>query len=1342
MEHLRQHDLQAVQAEDQFNQDILSVINAPQGLISGPVYSVPTVIHVLHAPGDTVIGSQSNPTDAEILAAFQSLNQGFRNVSFYDSSRGVDTEIEFCLTTQDSNGVYSTGITRHNGPTNVDVVQTDYWTGIAWDQTKYLNIYICSTITLGNGSFGGYGFFPSNHGTNRDGFLVANWTVNSPLAATLWVHEAGHYLGLYHTFGGGCTNNNCQTDNDRVCDTPPDNSAAFPANCADSVNTCITDTVDLSANNPFRPVSLGGLGDQLDPVYNHMDYTGSVCRQEFTQGQKDRMRAALTGTRASLLTGNQCLVVCAAPPMADFTASDDTVDVLDTLFLTNASTNSSQFEWQIDNVPFSTATDTGWVFTASGWYRVTLVATGDSAACGNSSLDVWIYVRCPVISDFTGMVTEIGVGDALTLTDASSGATSRGWYLDGVLQGSGTQFVHTFNSAGMYEVQLKSSNGQCPDSSDTRWVAVGRCFKGQDEQWQYGFASGQDFRSGAPSAYITTGFNATQGSASIADENGNLLFYTNGAGVWNRQFNPMPGSTVFIGNRFGDQILQILPMPGDSNLYYIFYVEYTPTYGLWYATVDMRLDSGRGAVTSVGNQLGALPYGGLTAVRHANGCDYWLTAWRRWANETYLYKVTSTGIDSVGMRPLASGFGQVKYSLDGTRYAVANGGNLFVYNFNASTGQFSNSIMLTHALQPFNHGVAFSPNGRFLYAGIFDNGNGTDRILQFDLNAGNQTAIQNSMTLVAAPVRKMRSLQNGPDGRIYVPQEFINALAVIEYPNRAGTACGYAADGTDVLPGALSRLYLPNLAPTFGWRTELGLQGPLQVCVGSQNVEYTLACSDSTIWDYRGGGSVASSAHTLLRLDFGAAGTDTLIVQSWYRCGPELSDTLLINVGTGASLDLGNDTTLCPSASLTLMPQAGLTVLQWQNGATTPSLTVSGAGLYWVEVQDNFGCIQRDSLTVHAWNQPPPMATLGPDTAICPGSQWLLVAGNSTYTYLWQNNSTDTAFTINSPGLYAVTVSDACGQTASDSVLVSLVPAPLVSLGNDSTLCIGDSLLLTAGSPSLSYLWQDNSILPTYTVTQAGTYSVQATDHCGQSASDTIVIGQFPAPMVDIGNDTILCPGATLPLDAGSGFAAYVWQNGASSSTLLAGAPGWYAVTVTDACGLSATDSLLVSPDAPQGVQLGNDTVLCQGDQIALDAGAGFGTYTWQNGASTQTLTVTTPGTYSVTVTNPAGCSYSDTLVITPCVGVPEVPDGIALRIFPNPTTGQPWLEVTGVPVGEAIAWQVYDLAGRRVMAGQTSAGAGRFRKRLDLRGLSDGWYRIAVVAGGHHEILSLALRR
>ena len=142
----------------------------------------------------------------------------------------------------------------------------------------------------------------------------------------------GHFLGLLHTFFGGCKNNNCLKDGDRVCDTPPDDNN-FPLTCTYAVNSCTTDEDDTQlAKSLSSSVSLGGLGDQNDLDDNYMDYILKNCRSAFTQGQADRMHFFVQDFFSALLKSKACYPPCSAMATAAFTASADSLHVGDTLF--------------------------------------------------------------------------------------------------------------------------------------------------------------------------------------------------------------------------------------------------------------------------------------------------------------------------------------------------------------------------------------------------------------------------------------------------------------------------------------------------------------------------------------------------------------------------------------------------------------------------------------------------------------------------------------------------------------------------------------------------------------------------------------------------------------------------------------------------------------------------------------------------------------------------------------------------------------------------------------------------------------------------------------------------
>lgn len=290
------------------------------------ILTIPVVIHVLHRssepnPGDGI----SNPKDEQILAGLSHLNQAFRNSGNFQASghndhpavQSVDVGIEFCLAQTDIYGQPTTGILRYESDEyselNADLEDpemqqwTDMQDGQAFPVTHYAHVWLVSKICRGTGTAqdpvncnnGGYAYYPATYQQVHNGVVSLSYLWGtSEMGSKNHIHEFGHYLGLYHTFQGGCPNGDCLLNGDRVCDTPPDSRTSFGA-CGEPDNSCFTDADDTSANNPFQT-------DQDDLYENYMDYTSNTCQNTFTQGQADRMRSALTEVRSQLLTSPGC----------------------------------------------------------------------------------------------------------------------------------------------------------------------------------------------------------------------------------------------------------------------------------------------------------------------------------------------------------------------------------------------------------------------------------------------------------------------------------------------------------------------------------------------------------------------------------------------------------------------------------------------------------------------------------------------------------------------------------------------------------------------------------------------------------------------------------------------------------------------------------------------------------------------------------------------------------------------------------------------------------------------------------------------------------------------------
>lgn len=185
----------------------------------------------------------------------------------------------------------------------------------------------------------------------------------------------------------------------------------------------------------------------------------------------------------------------------------------------------------------------------------------------------------------------------------------------------------------------------------------------------------------------------------------------------------------------------------------------------------------------------------------------------------------------------------------------------------------------------------------------------------------------------------------------------------------------------------------------------------------------------------------------------------------------------------------------------------------------------------------------------------------------------LLEAPSDMDCYLWSEGSMTASIVVNEPGKYWVEVLNGCAF-GSDTIAISLVNDLFtLDLGNDTTLCEGETLQLSAYSnPQATHFWQDGSMLPFYEVAAAGTYFVDV--NIGACVdSDTIQIGYSPLPEVDLGNDTIICMDDELVLNAaGEAVLYYQWQDGSADPEVSVTVPGFYSVLVANECGVASDE--------------------------------------------------------------------------------------------------------------------------------------------------------------------------
>lgn len=335
--------------------------------------------------------------------------------------------------------------------------------------------------------------------------------------------------------------------------------------------------------------------------------------------------------------------------------------------------------------------------------------------------------------------------------------------------------------------------------------------------WYFGNFAGIDFSSGRPISITNSGMAAMEGTTSISDINGNLLFYSNGGSmpnfgaIWNKNHQVMLNgdltNTRGCASSFQNSIA--LSLPGSTSTYYLFATDCRENgliNGLSYHVIDMNLDGGLGGVVQKDVPLVGFTNESVTAARHANGKDYWVITSIANTDSIYAFHLSRSGISGVVKSSTghiaAEDAGEIKVSANGQRLVFAGGsGASYLYKFDNSTGVVSQGKNLNLS---FGFAAAFSNDCRYLYATDFT----FRKIFQYDVLANN---ILKSKIEVGTSTSLIGALQNGPDGRIYVARRNTPFLGVIENPELKGSASSYIDNGVS-LGSNVSRFGLPNFA--------------------------------------------------------------------------------------------------------------------------------------------------------------------------------------------------------------------------------------------------------------------------------------------------------------------------------------------------------------------------------------------------------------------------------------------------------------------------------------------------------------------------------------------------
>ncbi len=375
----------------------------------------------------------------------------------------------------------------------------------------------------------------------------------------------------------------------------------------------------------------------------------------------------------------------------------------------------------------------------------------------------------------------------------------------------------------------------------------------ETSNWYFGDKAGINFNNSSVNILNDGAMTTPAGCSSISDIEGNLLFYTNGKTVWNKNHTIMEGGEGLVGEPETSQPTIIIPKPNSTNTYYIFSTRKTRTRspllypGIYYSEVEISNDHPLGIVTNKNVKIANSKSQRITAVHHRNGKDIWVVFYGsngyNFPDDIFFaFKIDENGINSPIRTKLNTineidQEGQMKASPDGKKIALSTNETIYIYNFDNLSGTLSKYRFISLRINFTDfytcYGISFSPNSRFLYfSSLFTSFEGyTYNIVQVDTESENFFKIGEHIFTTEAN-RVAAASQLSMNGKIYFAQinsedifdygGFIigrdlfptNVLGVINNPDELGVASNYNHDSIN-LENGISYFGLPNFIQSY-----------------------------------------------------------------------------------------------------------------------------------------------------------------------------------------------------------------------------------------------------------------------------------------------------------------------------------------------------------------------------------------------------------------------------------------------------------------------------------------------------------------------------------------------
>jgi gliding motility-associated-like protein len=353
-------------------------------------------------------------------------------------------------------------------------------------------------------------------------------------------------------------------------------------------------------------------------------------------------------------------------------------------------------------------------------------------------------------------------------------------------------------------------------------------------------------------------------------------------------------------------------------------------------------------------------------------------------------------------------------------------------------------------------------------------------------------------------------------------------------------------------------------------------------------------------------------------------------------------------------LNLPGTVALCSGNTIMLNATSAYASYLWQDGSVDSIFVVTQPGNYHVSAIDGCGSTYRDSTTVIA--APPITLNVGADRTKCNTDTIHLSAPAGFISYSWSPNyninSVSAQQVITAPTVdtaYYIKAEKSPGCFAFDTVHITVRQSPPINLGEDKSVCLGDSAVFDAAAGFESYLWSNGAITPNISGYTTGSYAVTGTTAQGCKSSDTVnIVNVYSLPVVRLNKQTNICFGESKVLQAGN-FASYAWNTGSTTPSITVNAIGTYAITVTDANGCKGSDTSVIRTINPLPKSfLFADTAICSYGTLELRPALSFSRYVWSSGSIGAIIKVSQPGIYWLEATDANACKGRDSVTVYP----------------------------------------------------------------------------------------------